>query len=333
MLYWGLNRECFQRWKISDYVNYLNQKPEISTVQSDESFSPYPDRGIIPEINDNGLEFLHPDIKEACLCLGRFYDNIIETKCLGINALSNEEYWSSTKIMSLLHFLYSSSQKYPQGKVRNYLIEGLTNDRQEASLFFKKVAQDMISSENDYVDNEAYSSNSLASMLKRFGTREELETLLRDITGNQTLTLWGSYGENPFVDQPQLINSSSQEVIIQTLARDPARLTDLAIDVLGISEKLDNVVILSKLGNGATSFRKRTEAVYVAFIQAIDTCSNSGKPITLTMALRGGLALKNRYNEEGEYNQDVLEQERVELDARMATEVTKILERVLNNKF
>ncbi len=50
------------------------------------------------------------------------------------------------------------------------------------------------------------------------------------------------------------------------------------------------------------------------------------------MTLRGGLALKNRYNDSGETNVEVLEQERIQLDARMATEVTEILWRVLNNK-
>ena len=35
------------------------------------------------------------------------------------------------------------------------------------------------------------------------------------------------------------------------------------------------------------------------------------------MTLRGGLALKNRYNDSGETNVEVLEQERIQLDARL----------------
>ena len=44
----------------------------------------------------------------------------------------------------------------------------------------------------------------------------------------------------------------SLESAIFALGRDPARLTDLAIQQLGLESVLDSVVILSKLGNGAT---------------------------------------------------------------------------------
>lgn len=89
---------------------------------------------------------------------------------------------------------------------------------------------------------------------------------------------------------------------------------------------LDSVVILSKEGDGATSLRERTEAVYVALVQFIDRrfqqVGGSAQYFTLSMALRGGKALEPRDKD----------REVVKLDARMATEVTEILYRVLMNK-
>ncbi len=66
------------------------------------------------------------------------------------------------------------------------------------------------------------------------------------------------------------LQNSGLGILIKALRSDPARLTDLAMDELGIQENFKNVVILSKLGNGSTSYRRRTEAVYVALIQGID---------------------------------------------------------------
>ena len=86
------------------------------------------------------------------------------------------------------------------------------------------------------------------------------------------------------------------------------------------------VVILSKLGNGATGLRERTEAVYVALVQlAVSNQVKSERPpeiITFSMALRGARARAPRE----------LDREVVELDARMATEVTEILWRAVKGE-
>ena len=387
LLYWGLTDQSLYEPNIDYYPNRLKIKPDSKNLLSvstlDKNFTTYPALGVIPKINNKSLSFLHEDIKEACICLGSFDQGKFLTKWLGRNALKNGEFWSGTKIIPLIYLLHRSQPKNSLRNPKNYVIQGLTNEKTDANLALAKIAQDIVSYQNDYLENEEYSSNSLAAMLKRFVPQQKLETWLKEITGNKTLTFQGKYGANPFIEQPQLIDFSTGELIlaadpkpanfcdcnnisaydltrmisligwnyylakeaqlfelpnsglgilIKALRSDPARLTDLAMDELGIQENFKNVVILSKLGNGSTSYRRRTEAVYVALIQGIDYQTQPAKQIILSMTLRGGLALKNRYNDSGETNVEVLEQERIQLDARMATEVTEILWRVLNNK-
>lgn len=384
-LYWGLTHNSFYQLEIPNYPNRLRVKPQgenqLSVFESDKNFADYPARGVIPEIHAKELKFLHEDIKEACICLAQFQAGKLVTKWLGRNALNDGEFWSGTKIIPLTYILHASNQNNPVANPQQYTIQGLTEQKTEVNLPFDKIAQDIVSYQNDHLENEQYSSNSLTGMLKRFVPQEKLEAWFKDITGNQNLTFRGRYGENPLTDQPQLIDSSTEKVILcadpklpnfcdcnsvsaydltrmisligwhqylakeaqiegikaesldillKALGNDPARLTDLAIEELGMQDQLKNVVILSKLGNGVTSIRQRTEAVYVALIQGIDTRTQPAKQIMLSMALRGGLALENRVNDQGEKNPEVLERERIELDARMATEVTEILGRSLN---
>jgi hypothetical protein len=305
LLYQGIERSPYQN-QIPDYPMRLSNKPDnqslVSGLKADASFNPYTTIGKLPNIDEEGLKFLHPDIQEACVCLGSFSEGELKTKWLGRNALITGEFWSSTKIIPLVYQI-------------------------------------------------------------------ELEKWVKNITGNENVVFRGRYGENPFIDQPELIYSTtgellvpadtnpprwacnevsaydltriisligwhnylpasaqipglrwdSLETLIQALGTDPARLTDLAIKVLGLENDLDSVVILSKLGNGATGTRERTEAIYLALIQFIDRRSQPAQQITLSMALRGGLSRHPRN----------LDQEVVDLDARMATEVTGILWRVV----
>ena len=358
LLYFGLTNRSFYK-NIDNYPSYLRAKPDnkqlISIFQADKNFTDYPKRGKKPEINDKGLSFLHEDIKEACICLGSFHNGKLQTKWLGRNALDNGEFWSGTKIIPLVYLLQRSNQEKPLADPYDYVIKGITNQKTEAHLQFSKVAQDIVSYQKDFSKNQEYSSNSLATMLKLLLPQKKLEKWLKDVTGNEKLVFQGKYSKKPFIDQPQLIDSSTGEnifstddkqakfcdcnvlsaydltriisligwhhylpqkaqfekiqnsslaILIEALGKDPARLTNLAISELGMQEKLKNVVILSKLGNGSTSYRHRTEAVYVALIQAIDCRTKPARQIMLSMTLKGGLALEGRYKDDLKYDND-----------------------------
>jgi len=142
-----------------------------------------------------------------------------------------------------------------------------------------------------------------------------------DLTRILSMLGWHYY--LPKSSQLPAINSQNIDILIQLMGNDPARLTDLAIQVLKLENDLESVVILSKEGDGATSIGERTEAVYLALIYLIDTRPQKlGKQpnlITFTMTLKGAKALNPRN----------LNQEVVELDAIMATTVTDILNRII----
>lgn len=369
LLYQGISTSPYQS-QINNFAVRLQKKPDgkklVDGIKANTTFKPYPKLGELPIIDEKGLKFLHEDIKEACICVGSFSAGNFQVKWLGRDALANDEYWSSTKIIPMLNVISRMSKKDPNFNFDNYKISGIDQTKELKSFPFYDLARDIVTYEQKIA-----SSNSLAAMFKRFSDQVELEKWLKSITGNNDLVFRGRYGEKPFIDQPQVLETKSNKALlepfsgqprwvanaisaydltrvistlgwynyipptsrlpfvqwqslttlIRALGTDCARLTDLAIQTLGLQNSLESVVIISKLGNGATGTRQRTEAVYVALVQFIDNRPvAAGKPpkfITLTMALRGTRALNPR-----DLNREV-----VELDARMATEVTEIIRR------
>jgi len=374
LLYQRINTSPYKD-QIKDYPVRLTQKPDNHTLINgtaiNSTFSSYPLIGERPEIDEQGLSFLHEDIKEACLCVGTFDQGEVKTKWLGRNALSTQEFWSGTKIIPLLQLISRLNHDFPDKDIDYCQIQRGNQDEIATSFLFSDLARDLISYENRIA-----SSNALGGMFQRFAPELELENWLKSITGNTNVVFRGRYGEKPFIDQPELVDAitgdvlitadpnpanwacnqvsaydltrlismlgwhhyiplesriphakwHSLESLIRAMGTDPARLTDLAIKALGLETVLDSVVVLSKEGDGATSLRERTEAVYVALVQFIDRrfqqVGGSAQYFTLSMALRGGKALEPRDKD----------REVVELDARIATEVTEILYRLLRNK-
>ncbi len=374
LLYQGIETSPLQQ-VIRNYPARLQQIPPRRNLRAKtyhhSTFSPYPDRGELPSIDEPGLEFLHEDIKEACICVGSWASGNFQVKWLGRNALSPQEFWSGTKIIPMVYLVSLFNQKLPGVNIGKYQIRGVDREGQRRNIPVANLFTELVS----YEANLA-TSNSLGAMFKRFATQLEQEKWLKNLTGNQNLIFRGSYGEKSWLNRPELIDAltgkviltaeeqspvwagnqvsaydltriislvgwhnylpqksrlnwvswSSLSSVIFALGRDPARLTDLAIKQLGLESSLDSVVILSKLGNGASSWRKRTEEVYVALVKM--AVNNRVKPkqppkmITFSMALRGAKAISPR----------ALDREVVELDARMATEVTEILWRVVKGE-
>lgn len=347
---------------VADYPRLLTEKPNnlnlVSKIKADSTFHPYPSQGKLPQIEASGLDFLHPDITEACVCFGSFREGKLVTKWLGRNALRNQEFWSATKFIPLVYLVSQINLKYPDLNISNCYIKA--NNR-EISLL--QLAEDMIT-----YQGKIATSNSIGATLKRFVPQLTLEKWLKSITGNHDLVFRGRYGDKPFIELPELYDSKTKQVIlspdtqppywacndisaydltrlisllgwhhyldknsqipginadsvaslVKIMGQDIARLTDLAIQALGIENQLDSLVIISKEGDGVTEIRDRTEAVYVALVQ-FKTKAEPSELLTLAMTLRGAIA----------FNPRNLDQETVTLDARMATEVTKIIKQVL----
>ena len=374
LLYQGIETSPLQQ-VIRNYPARLQQIPDernlVAKTYPHSTFSPYPARGELPSIDEQGLKFLHKDIKEACVCIGSWASGSFQVKWLGRNALSSQEFWSGTKIIPMVYLVSLFNQKLPGVNIDRYKIRGLDREGKLRNIPVVNLFTELVS----YEENLA-TSNSLGAMFKRFSTQLELEKWLKNLTGNQNLVFRGSYGEKPFLHRPELVDAATTNVILTAeeqlparagnrvsaydltriismvgwhnylpqksrlnwvswpslesvifaLGRDPARLTDLAIKQLGLESFLDSVVILSKLGNGASSLRERTEEVYVALVKLVmNNHVNPKQPpemITFSMALRGAKASSPRE----------LDREVVELDARMATEVTEILWRIVKGE-
>ncbi|ELR96499.1 hypothetical protein [Gloeocapsa sp. PCC 73106] len=346
--------------EIGNYPQLLRQKPDgkdlISGIQADATFHDYPCLGELPAIDESGLDFLHLDIEEACVCLGSFTEGQFKTKWLGRNSLRHQEFWSATKLVPLLNILCKGNLQEPETDISNCLIRGVDQDNQVRNIVFRDLAEDIMT----YQECIA-SSNSLSATLKRFQPQIELETWFQSLTGNSNLVFRGRYGEDPLITVPELynpvsgttilqgdrqevtwgennvsaydltrlisfigwhhyltpsaripaVNQSSLNALIKVMGLDTARFGDLALNMLGLDQQLDSLVILSKEGHGTTKIRNRTEKVYVALIQFV----KNNQLVTLAITLKGAIATQPRD----------LKQEAIQLNARLATEVTEII--------
>lgn len=373
--------------EINSFPDRLKQKPDGKTIGSlgasvtptgssqPVSFSAYPTVGKQPTIDAAGLNFLHADIKEACVCVGSFVNDQIQAHWLGKNALTEGQFWSSTKIVPLMNVVCQANIAAPSVKVSDCTIRDLQpqgTPNQTTLIAFMDAAIEMINYKNG-----ADGSNGLAAMFKRFSSRPQLEKWFRDLTGNKELEFRGFYGVPPFIANPQLQSGSttvlkapaegasgnnlitaydltrivtmlgwhhhvsstarlpgaqwhSLQTVVQAMGHDTARYVDAAIATLGLQPFITSPVILSKLGFGASDSRARTELIYSAFVQFVDTMPReNNKPAvlrTLALTLRGAVQ-KNVAPDK----RDLDEEARV-LDARMAAEVTEILRRVVTQE-
>lgn len=378
--------------EINSFPDRLKQKPDGKTIVSLGSsvtltgsnqtvnFAVYPTVGKQPTIDAAALSFLHADIKEACVCVGSFVNGQIQAHWLGKNALTEGQFWSSTKIVPLINVVCQANVAAPSIQVSDCTIRDpqppgtskQTTPPPPTSIAFTDAAIEMI----NYKDG-ANGSNSLAAMFKRFSSRPQLEKWFRDLTGNKELEFRGFYGMPPLIANPQLQSGStviltapaegasgnnlitaydltrivtmlgwhhhvagtarlpgaqwhSLQTVVQAMGHDTARYLDVAIATLGLQPFITSPVILSKLGFGASDSRARTELVYTAYVQFVDTMPReSGKPAVLrTLALTLRAAVQKNIAPD---KRDLDEEARV-LDARMAAEVTEILRRVVTQE-
>ncbi|GGA06483.1 hypothetical protein [Okeania sp. KiyG1] len=342
--------------KSSPYQNQVENYPEHLTMLPNLAIpgaKVFPNVGEFPDIDEQALNFIHPDIKEACICLAGTAGGPFKSRWLGRNSLDKCQYWSSTKIIAILNVICSINSD-----INTCQIQG-----DGKNLDFNEVVEDIFTN-----GEKIGSSNSLAAMFKCFQNYVDLESWLKEITGNNHTEFQGLYGEEPFIFSPQitqddrvLLSAVSEskkraeqpgentvatydltrimsmvgcyyhlpesaklpgmswenlQPFIRNAGKDTARYVDVALEKLGIQNSIKYPVILSKLGFGYSSSRKRTELTYTCFTQF----EYQEKIRSIAMTLRGARAL-------GDFDKEA-----VEIDARMATEVTEILRRLVTDE-
>jgi hypothetical protein len=293
----------------------------------------YPDVGVKPAIADSGLEFLHPAITEACVATPAGW--------FGRRALEPVQMWSATKVFPMAKLV---STVPPQVSLEDCTLES-PDGSQSMTV---GGAFDAIVSYRQGVGT----SNALARTLKHFDTPESLERWVENLTGNEALTFRGGYGDAAWIADPLLKQPGNPEPLLQgsgaehrgdnlvsaydlcrafgelgwksrtpgfdplirALGTDSARYVDVALEAMGLNSRVQDLVVISKLGFGYSELRGRWEDVYSAFVSFRD--KQTGQDVQLSLALR---AVQGPDSDRAA----------MELDARMATEVARIVDKAL----
>jgi len=166
----------------------------------------YPGVGQLPIIDQTGLDFLHGDVQQACICLGEWTDGQMQTRWLGRQAMQPIELWSTTKLVPLLNVVARANAQAPDLNIRDCYIR--QRDTHQRHLVYD-LATDIMT-----YDETIGTSNAIAAMLKLFTPPLELEHWLQTLTGNTALEFRGRYGEPPFFDHPELWHPVTDRVLL-----------------------------------------------------------------------------------------------------------------------
>jgi hypothetical protein len=226
--------------ELKNYPARLKEKPNNITLVSTGTevglnnpdrtvvFPPYPNRNQLPEagFDQKGLEFLDPDITEACVCVGSFHDNQIHAHWSGKNALRNVQYWSATKFIQVLNVVCLANKGRNEG---GQTVENIENCNIRGSLerfgFSFVDLVDEVVTYSEKISGSILDSNKIAAMFKRFETYEDLEKWVRNITGNRNLVFRGKYGSPPFRTFPRLYDRTKDDddnVILEAVTDAPS---------------------------------------------------------------------------------------------------------------
>lgn len=348
----------------------LGASLKLTGSQQTVKFAPYPAIGMLPTIDAAGLNFLHPDILEACVCVGSYVNGQMQAHWLGKNALTEAQFWSATKIVPLLNVVCQSNIAAPSMAIDRCTLRDPSGA--VAPIGAIEAAIKMI----DYQDG-ADSSNSLAALFKRLSSRPQLEQWFQKLTGNRGLQFRGFYGISPYIANPELVCDAttilkappegaagdnliaaydltrivtllgwhhhipagarlpgaqwhSLSAVVQAMGHDSARYVDLAIATLGLQDLIRDPVIISKLGFGASDSRNRTELTYTALVQFVDPLPRAENKPAVLRSV--GMTLRAAVQRVAKAGDRDMDEEARAIDARMAAEVTEILRRIVTQE-
>ncbi|BAY41974.1 hypothetical protein NIES2111_63700 (plasmid) [Nostoc sp. NIES-2111] len=211
-----INKSPFQKF-INDYPTHLEQKPDGTSIVSygdsftlstgaTISFSDYPNLKKVPNIDSSGLDFLSSNISHACVCVGSFQDStdFIKAHWLGKKALEPQQFLSATKFIGVFNAICQINSKSLTTDVDDCIIES-------PRFRFNSLVEDMVSYRNKFA-----SSNAIGGLFKRFTKREDLESWIKDQTGNDSIEFCGAYGESPLITNPNIKDTTTGEAVLNS---------------------------------------------------------------------------------------------------------------------
>ena len=277
----------------------------------------------------------------------------MQASWLGRNALAPVQMWSATKIFPMLRTVIKAQAASPRSKPEHWRIPGagpitevfdsIVSYRQGGSRS-NRLARTLKQFDTPgTLEGWLQSVTGNRSLQFRGGYGESptvaRPTLVDEATGQTLLKASGSdhTGRNlvsaydlcrtlsnlawhPQMSPSQRIaglQQSGANALVQALGTDSARFVDVALEELGLQNRLEDLVVLSKLGFGLSDERNRWESVYSAFVSFRDR--ETGRSHQLSLALKG------HHAPEGP-------RPAVELDSRMATQVALILQKVVTGQ-
>lgn len=205
------------RTEIASYALRLQQPTGVAMPLSGKgttnsaSATIYPKTGELFFVNEGGLDFLSDDILSACACLSTVKGGELHGRWLGRDALSDRQQWSATKFIPLLNLAARANALSPTVDIDQCRVRPAGSANRFSGYPFHNLAAGIMT-----YDNRIATSNSLAAMFKNFETPERLEKWTQALTGNQTLSFQGRYGEVPFIQHPELWSAQANQVLLKS---------------------------------------------------------------------------------------------------------------------
>lgn len=214
----GLDASPF-RQEPSRFAARLVAAPPSSALlpypASAPGFAPCPRLGVVPPIvtgtgGRGGLEFLSEQVAQACVCVGSFAaDQPLRLRWYGRCALENVQFWSATKFIAPLHVLVQANRRSPGTPVGSQTL--CSGDGRHAASF-AELFTDMVSYARDV--QAPGSSNAIGYLFKQLRNPGEpdVQTWLRQLSGNADLRVLGRYGCEPLF--PEALLQGPQGVLV-----------------------------------------------------------------------------------------------------------------------
>ncbi len=215
----GLHNSPY-RASVAQYPRRLQQpagvivppsRQAMSSVNVASYLTAYPKQGEVFFVDEGGLEFLAADILAGCVCISSTVNGELQGRWLGRDALSDRQLWSATKFIPLLNLASRANATHAAVDLDQCRIRAAGSTGRRSSYSFQDLAAGIMT-----YDNRIASSNALAGMFKNFETPAQLEKWTQQMTGSQSLSFQGRYGEEPFIEHPELWSSRTNQVLLKS---------------------------------------------------------------------------------------------------------------------